>query len=1067
MRVVIVLAGFALISGAVYFGLFSLDNADKVASVVAAVFGILLSMSGLFYRLREKSDEARRKSRYNNFARHLISILDSLANKEDWRDEIYTELEAQVEMEGRRRSRWIRGRRQKSIRRVKSLSIALERSGERQILLVGEPGAGKSFAMRHVAYRMALRARRNRRSIPVVPLYVNLKSFRPAGAVDARAVREFVMSAVNQGNSAVDEFLGREFDRGIEEGNWLFLFDAFDEIPAILSSTEADSTVELYAQAIQGFLSTMSNCRGVLASRDFRGPHRLGWPRFSVVRLDARRQKNLIRRMDLPESVEQQLLHGLANADTLMVELAGTPLFLNLICEYVKVREKFPDNPHLVFDRYVSSRLSRDSSRFAQRFGVTSVEVRRVAEQISFHMSASLKTGLEVDRTLLVEYMSLPADKVEKAIDALVYSKLAATVDDQPGVQKITFAHRRVQEYFSTCVVLRQPDLVSNDQLLTDQNWREAAVTILQTQERAVVQPLLDAACDFIVKSVKNEPEKANFSWPPGLLHVFSLLVAGLGGARAEWLDYTLSVKEIARVLNAAWSNGRRYDKKWALESAGLLRDKHRTQLLNKAFSVSSSMLREEAYRQTGRMSRVPVELRSNLLRGLVTQWADGQLRQQLSVTRAWLTRVDGSDSLSKSLNLLIALPSIDAILSVGVGLIIFLMAESVTIFDGSSMVPIIIGLSYVVLSRLSLMMMVASPAVSWAATSKTIQIIQKIRSMAQRLTSGKRSRDSLWSGVSVRLIMAFGAISIIIIAHGADVYLKLLLILGVVIASTWTIFALEGVIAQEPVNPILWPVLPVVITYRAGARQFGQGKRASVARRAGGDPRKSIYRSPSVRSAYQFSFADKIVGFVIVTIQLLPFAGAAVLFGLLVALISSWLGMSSEPKESDRVISVIVLIMFAVLALLALVIAAVAALQWAKRVVADFSAEKKAKAVVAGIRGVIGHEQIVGILTVVRSDQVLRETVISLRKKGVLSISPEAVQTLADLGALAESLNRTNGVFLNRSNTPSTLVGWMYPKASKSASGVDQERLRFTRSLSEATMDEIARVVIETKTQS
>lgn len=59
-----------------------------------------------------------------------------------------------------------------------------------------------------------------------------------------------------------------EFDWGLRTGTWLFLFDSFDEIPDILGSTETDTVVEEYADALFHFLHGMNQCRGVVASRE-------------------------------------------------------------------------------------------------------------------------------------------------------------------------------------------------------------------------------------------------------------------------------------------------------------------------------------------------------------------------------------------------------------------------------------------------------------------------------------------------------------------------------------------------------------------------------------------------------------------------------------------------------------------------------------------------------------------------------------------------------------------------------------------------------------------------------
>ena len=74
------------------------------------------------------------------FAQYLQDEISRRDRSENWRDQQFTELEAEVEAEGSRRSLWGFGRRPSGIRKEKSLSKALERSAERLILVEGEPG---------------------------------------------------------------------------------------------------------------------------------------------------------------------------------------------------------------------------------------------------------------------------------------------------------------------------------------------------------------------------------------------------------------------------------------------------------------------------------------------------------------------------------------------------------------------------------------------------------------------------------------------------------------------------------------------------------------------------------------------------------------------------------------------------------------------------------------------------------------------------------------------------------------------------------------------------------------
>ncbi|WP_422769287.1 NACHT domain-containing protein [Plantactinospora sp. WMMC1484] len=240
------------------FGIVAVASVLLSLAPAARLFVIVVrAVTGFVERRRDP----RRVRRRALFADHVESQLRRLDEREEWRDHRFARLEAEVEMEGRQQRifPWLR-RRRHVLRREKSLSRALQRSDERLVLLQGEPGSGKSVALRNAARALAAKAMRHPRLRSRIPLYVNLKEFRPTGdRLDAEVVRTFVLDQLNRANSRdVDQFLGDEFQTGMREGSWLFLFDSFDEIPDVLTAVEPDETVGRYADAGCGSWSTPS-----------------------------------------------------------------------------------------------------------------------------------------------------------------------------------------------------------------------------------------------------------------------------------------------------------------------------------------------------------------------------------------------------------------------------------------------------------------------------------------------------------------------------------------------------------------------------------------------------------------------------------------------------------------------------------------------------------------------------------------------------------------------------------------------------------------------------------------
>ncbi len=255
-----------------------------IGLVLCAIWGLLFLLSKiielwtksilpLFYDKAEKQRCLRRKY----FAEHIESEIVKLGRQEEWKDYRFTELEAEVEAEGyRKRYSFVPFLRRttNTSRREKSLSKALASSQERLILVEGEPGSGKSIALRHVAQALASKAKITQSTKSTIPIYVNLKELerQPGEQVDRNLIESFVLKSLKRINDRdIERFLDDEFKIGIEDGTWFFFFDSFDELPEVLSSTEADVVIKNYGNAIDNFLHGMNRCRGTVTSRQLRG----------------------------------------------------------------------------------------------------------------------------------------------------------------------------------------------------------------------------------------------------------------------------------------------------------------------------------------------------------------------------------------------------------------------------------------------------------------------------------------------------------------------------------------------------------------------------------------------------------------------------------------------------------------------------------------------------------------------------------------------------------------------------------------------------------------------------
>jgi hypothetical protein len=605
--------------------------ASKVIGfIVLLLFTIYLGIEA-FMKVRKALQELLPRFSEKERARHkhrvrLCTLIQSQIekwNKNDLRvqfsDDEFTDLEAEVEAEGRQRFThvlaWLLRQRSGS-RREKSLTKAIKNSRERIVILEGPAGSGKTVALRHVALLLAKEASASNSNLHPIGLYINLKSLARGDKdeIGVPLIEAHVQKQLNESNDpALQDFLKDELKQGRDDGSLIFFFDSFDEIPEILNATDADETIRAYGRAIDGFIGAIGESRGIVASRAFRGPKRLGWPVFRILPLTTELQADCIQRLKLPPHVETQLIGNLPTARLELQAIAENPLFLRLLCNYVKTKAEFPNNVFEIFETFVTTRFATEAERI-RPFNVEPAELRAFAEQTAFIMNHSQTIGLspmvsDLAPAIAQELRDDEKDIVQK-LEALAAAGFA-TMPEEAGARRFSFGHRRLQEYFSTAIVLREPDRVPAASLLADGRWRETTVTLLQTQEPAKLEPLLLRATEMLAAMRASLPEQSKeidwFPWPDGSLHLLSLLQDGVG-SRRELLSEVLS-EHATEIVASAYASGTLLDQKWTVESASPIRASELERLLQLAISSRFDILRDVAYRQAARLIQLPEEM--------------------------------------------------------------------------------------------------------------------------------------------------------------------------------------------------------------------------------------------------------------------------------------------------------------------------------------------------------------------------------------------------------------------------------------------------------------------------
>lgn len=579
---------------------------------------------------REDRIKVRRRSQ---FCGVLEADLANIAKAESWNDQYFTDLEAEVETEGgyyiSSLHRFL-GRVSTGLRKEKSLIKAISSSSERAIQLTGEPGSGKSVALRHLASQLAVSAKKSKGRNVLVPLYINLREISvPSDTpVTADTIRDFILDNIRRGDSDTTAYVRENWADYRERGIWFFLFDSFDEIPAVLHAEKGNPATKEYAEAIRKFLEGMGACRGILASREFKGPESLPWKKFRILRLTSSKQQELVANAFLSQDQERAVLRHLAIHES---SLANTPLFLTLLCRYVKEASTTPKNDYELLSLQIERLAQRDPLYLQKTYGLTPAQLLAGAQRIArlFAEESSLGLAPTIDQVeAVLERADVPGGEIQRFVAAMVDSKIARAdvANAVPGDRRFAFAHRRYQEALFVRHLVDQPGYLSGYELLTDPRWREYAVTLLETQPVEALRDMFDAAVQLLDKEIATQRREDSliplkgfcgyFEWTSEAAEMLSLLQEGLS-RRVTSIPSVLAGR-VEKFLAVRWTTGDSFDRTRVMKVAALLPQETLAVYLEEAFTSGSQKTQDEGFNQTvSLVGRIPTAVRDAVLKRL------------------------------------------------------------------------------------------------------------------------------------------------------------------------------------------------------------------------------------------------------------------------------------------------------------------------------------------------------------------------------------------------------------------------------------------------------------------
>jgi hypothetical protein len=427
-------------------------------------------------RLREKTFS----DRLAGFCRTMAAELNNIHTDTNWSAEWFVPVEAEVEISsGNRRSRQLRD----------LLTAIRLNNRDRLFIVLGDPGSGKSVALRILCERL-LRETTSKKG--KVPLYVNLKEWIPdktwtqADPPSLGDLEAFVVKNLKRRLGAFGtDFIDNYYKRMLENGLFFVVFDSFDEIPALLDVEDSSWLIGALSEVFNLFFFGQTDSRGILASRYFRRPRIKTSQQVCTMELRPFTEKK-IRDSFVNAQASPALANSIFTQRPDLVPLARNPFTAGLIIDFLKQPpHKLPKNQPEMYESCIRRRLGlvRDD---IEAGGLTEEAVVQYAIEIAGLIFAAPEIGLElgiqaIQRGILNPNIIDPdarvkgAQQISDVIDILVAARIGRK-GGGAGLGRFSFVHRRFNEYFFVRHLLARTELPPLDAIPLDSKWRDALV---------------------------------------------------------------------------------------------------------------------------------------------------------------------------------------------------------------------------------------------------------------------------------------------------------------------------------------------------------------------------------------------------------------------------------------------------------------------------------------------------------------------------------------------------------------------------------------------------------------
>jgi hypothetical protein len=515
-----------------------------------------------------------------------------------WSAEIFIPLDAEVE---------VRSGSSRTKKLTDLLSAIRSERKSRTFLVLGDPGSGKSVALRKLCRELLKEVEATGK----VPLYVNLREWETRDRWTEQSpptvdqLYAFVQNNLaDRGDVFTKDFLDTYFHKMFEGGRLFIVLDSFDELPAIMDVNEDSWLINSLSSVCYRFLAGAHESRGILASRIFRRPT-AAFAAQSTLEIKPFSEQQIVSTLKKSFSYDESLVRTLFTERQEFVPIARNPFTAGLISSYAAEHQNtLPSSQAELYSSYVQHRLQSCIDRIRSS-GLTKQRVIQGAIDIADVMLTTERLGLEAALTDLIQL--LPNQRVSDIVDVLRFARIGRVGGGNE--KRFSFVHRRFNEYFVVQKLLENPGRAPIADIPTDSRWRDALVLYCEIADSQHAKEIAEFCWKEILAGWTDSMNNPKYL---RAVHCLRFLKDAFR-ARSELLS-SFRDKLATAIKSEVSSSENLLSKKIAVDTLGILATEDVDEVLQAVFVQNNSWLDEAALKSCHYLPRMSDKLIDNVI---------------------------------------------------------------------------------------------------------------------------------------------------------------------------------------------------------------------------------------------------------------------------------------------------------------------------------------------------------------------------------------------------------------------------------------------------------------------